>query len=106
MENIESFEKQISDIADHHNVLLSSDEISEVARNAIQVKLADRIHNLSTQWDPNNTEKVIRKIEETEKHFYNIAEEFDPEILSTLKSHILALKIKLEKYPQRVSSVL
>lgn len=105
MENIESFESHIKEIAESHNIHIDSSEINTIARNAIQVKLADRIHNLSTQWDQSNTGKVKRKIEETEKYFYQIAEEFDRNILAILKSHVLALKIQLGKYPQRVESI-
>ena len=110
IESIQSFEEHIKEIAESNDIHLDSTEITTIARNAIQVKFADRIHNLSTQWDPEKTDKVERKIEETEKYFYAIAKEFDTKydtnVLKRLKTHVLALTMKLEKYPQRIEKVL
>jgi (p)ppGpp synthase/HD superfamily hydrolase len=76
-------------------LILSEKELIEITNNTLDVKFADRIHNLSTQWDPNDLETVRRKIEETKKYFLSIAKEISKEAFEKLKNEILILEIKL-----------
>jgi (p)ppGpp synthase/HD superfamily hydrolase len=64
--------------------------------NALDVKFADRIHNLSTQWDPNNLEQVRKKITETKNFFLGIAQETNKEAYEQIKRLILTLELRLQ----------
>jgi (p)ppGpp synthase/HD superfamily hydrolase len=81
---------------------LDEKEIDELVVNVFDIKFADRIHNLSTQWDESNTEKVRRKIDETKEYFLNIAYEINPEAYKKLKTLILELELKLAKFSSQV----
>ena len=54
---------------------IKENELDELALNSILSKFADRIDNLKTEWDPNNTNKVRRKVDETKKYFLPITKE-------------------------------
>jgi (p)ppGpp synthase/HD superfamily hydrolase len=69
--------------------------LEQITRNALDVKFADRIHNLTTEWDPNNLEKVKRKLEETKKYFLNIAKEVNQVAYDKIQSLVLVLEIRL-----------
>jgi len=60
-------------------------KLDEITQNALDVKFADRIHNLRTQWNPNNIEKVEKKVEETEIFFMDIAKIKNPKAYKELK---------------------
>jgi GTP diphosphokinase / guanosine-3',5'-bis(diphosphate) 3'-diphosphatase len=49
------------------------DILTRVSREAIFIKLADRLHNLLTLWSCSK-EKRLRKIKETKKHYLPLAE--------------------------------
>ncbi|MDF1682651.1 MAG: hypothetical protein P1U46_02765 [Patescibacteria group bacterium] len=60
-----------------HNLKLSKKEIKQSCRNAIMIKVSDRIHNLSDMlqtWEF-TPEKIDKKIIETEKFLLKIAKE-------------------------------
>jgi (p)ppGpp synthase/HD superfamily hydrolase len=85
----------ISSIAQKKGIKLSEEKLIEITINALDVKFADRIHNLTTQWDPNNLEQVKKKLEETKKYFYKIAQEINITAFNKMKKAILTLEIKL-----------
>ncbi len=85
---------------------LNENEIIEITKNIIDVKLADRIHNLSTQWDENNLDKVKRKVEETKDYFLDIAKETNSIVYKKLKTLILDLEIKLANFSNKVDEII
>lgn len=96
--HLESFEKMsqhVNSIALSKWIELTEEELSEITQNTIDVKFADRIHNLSTQWNPDDTDTVKRKIFETKKYFLNIAKEVNIVAYTKLQSLILELEIRL-----------
>lgn len=93
--SFESFKEHIKDLARSKWLDLSDEECAEIAKNALDVKFADRIHNLSTQWDPNDLEQVRKKVEETEVYFMEIARETNIEAYNKLQSLIFGLKTQL-----------
>lgn len=107
IDSIESMIEHVKDIIFENWIgWLTEEEIVEIAKNAIDVKLADRIHNLSTQWDENNVEKTIRKIKETKDYFLKIAKETNSTAFDMIKSLILDLETKVENYNKRVENIL
>jgi predicted small metal-binding protein len=95
LSSYENMKDYIEELSWEHDFSFSSSELQEILQNIFDVKFADRIHNLSTQWDENNLEKVERKVEETRKYFLDIASKVNPEAYKKLKSLILELEIKL-----------
>ena len=96
MESFDSMLRYVKELVKEKNITdLSEQDLIEITKNIIDVKLADRIHNIWTQWDKNNREKVKSKIEETEKYFYNIAKQRDVRIYNELHKSVLDLKVKL-----------
>ena len=85
---------------------LTVEEVQEITKNIFDVKYADRIHNLSTQWNPNNIEKVKEKIAQTEKYFLEWAKIINPIAYSKLKSEILKLKLQIEQYNKKISDII
>jgi len=83
----------------------SEDELRKITQNALDVKFADRIHNLSTQWDPDNTEKVQRKIVETETYFLKIAKETNPDTYRCIQAELFKLKQQLGDYKGKVNEI-
>jgi (p)ppGpp synthase/HD superfamily hydrolase len=70
------------------------------------VKFADRIHNLSTQWNPSDTATVRRKVDETKEYFLDIAKETNSKAYHSLQSLILQLEIQLNNAGERVEKVM
>lgn len=98
----------IKSIAKKYKIKLTKEELIEITKNVLDVKYADRIHNLSTQWDPNNLEKVEQKIEETLDYLLESAREnnFDAEVLLLIKLINLKNKFISEWIKGKISSVL
>jgi len=96
----------IEDVLFENNIELNEKEIEEVLKNIFDVKFADRIHNLSTQWDINNLTQVEKKVEETKKYFLDIAQELNPEAYIKLKSLVLELEIKLFNAKEKTKEIL
>lgn len=78
----------------------------EITKNALDVKFADRIHGLTTQWDPNDLEQVKKKVNETKEYFLKIAHETNMEAYNKLQSLILTLEIRLNGTQEKVGKVL
>lgn len=106
LESFESMKQYVIQLVNNDNLNLSDTETEEITINIIDVKLADRIHNLSTQWDENNIDKVRRKIDETKKYFLNIAEEVNIKAYNRIKSLLLILELKLENFSWRVDIII
>lgn len=108
LESFEKFKEHVRNIAKNKlpNKILTEEEIETIAKNALDVKFADRVHNLSTQWHPDDLEQVEKKVLETEKYFLNIARENNPVAYEAIKSLLLTLRIKLSKTPSRVEDIL
>ncbi len=84
-----SIEENAKDLRNHDffsNMVNLEDDV-------LNVKFADRIHNLRTQWDPSNKQKVIKKIKETKTYFLPIAKERNMKAYRILNIEI----VKLEK---------
>jgi len=106
MESFDSMKFYVDELIETHKLELSEKEIEEVIQNIFDVKFADRIHNLSTQWDINNLDKVKRKVEETKEYFLNSAKELNPVAYKKLKSLILELEIKLADVQKQVKNII
>lgn len=102
LESYDSMKAHILNLSFENWLILSEKELIEITNNTLDVKFADRIHNLSTQWDPNDLETVRRKIEETKKYFLSIAKEISKEAFEKLKNEILILEIKLNNTSWKV----
>ncbi len=101
-----TFKKHIKEIAEGKWINLTDERLEQITRNALDVKFADRIHNLTTEWDPNNLEKVKRKLEETKKYFLNIAKEVNQVAYDKIQSLVLVLEIRLHNAGWKVWEVL
>lgn len=82
---------------------ISYSEVSQIIFDALEVKFWDRIDNLRTteiynHWSEKNLKKAQRKIMETKKYFFPIAQEFDmlreTPFFSILQNEV----IEMEKY--------
>ena len=93
-------------LAESKWIYLNIEELKEIAQDVLDVKLADRIHNLSTQWDPDDTATVRRKVEETKKYFIEIAKERNPSAYKKLWSLLLHLEIQLHNASKKVNHIL
>lgn len=107
MQSFESMAEHIKHLSVEKWLTLKQEEINEITKNALDVKFADRIHNLSTQWDEeanllshhdkteSNADKTRRKVDETNKYFLKVASTTNPEAYKKLKELILKLEIKM-----------
>ena len=93
--SFKTFKKHIIDIANEKWMSLKEKEINDIARNALISKFSDRIDNLRTEWNPNDTDKVERKVKETIKYFLPIAKEVCPEAYDMMIHEIKILKSEL-----------
>lgn len=107
LELFDSMLNYVKTIIEEENIeWLTENEIIDITKNIIDVKLADRIHNLSTQWDENNLDKVKRKIDETKDYFLDIAKETNPIAYEKLKTLILDLEIKLANFSTKIDEII
>jgi len=106
LSSYENMQEYIEELCWENDIELSAEEIDVVIDNIFNVKFADRIHNLSTQWDENNTEKVKRKVEETKKYFLEIAYKTNPEAYKKLKTLILELEVRLANFNWKSMQIL
>lgn len=95
-------------------LLLTKEELQEIALDALEVKFFDRLDNLETteyykEQTPQNLKKANDKIKETQKYFYKIASEFDSiewtEFASMLFFEVERLKnfIKEKEFQQTIN---
>lgn len=89
----------IKKLVNYKNIQLTEDELKEITEVVLNVKYADRIHNLRTLWNKNNIEQTIKKVNETIIHFleediifYNLIIPF------LLISELKKLSNQIEKY--------
>lgn len=107
MRSFESMAVHIKNLSVEKWLTLTQEEINEITKNALDVKFADRIHNLTTQWDEganmlsrhdtieSNADKTRRKVDETKEYFLEVAKATNPEAYRKLKEHILRLEIRM-----------
>jgi len=98
LKSYENMSKYIRELAKLRNIELSEIEVWEITMNVFDVKFADRIHNLSTQWDENNIKKVERKIDETRNYFLDISKKINPKAYKLMLEYINKLEKKLNLY--------
>lgn len=65
--------------------------LEKVCIRSVNVKLADRLHNLRTLWHMSET-RVIKKIQETRKYILWIADEVNPSMAEKIRSEITKLE--------------
>ncbi|MDD3794283.1 MAG: hypothetical protein PHI37_05710 [Candidatus Gracilibacteria bacterium] len=106
LKNFETFKNHIKNLALVKGFELDEEKIEEIAKNALDVKFADRIHNLSTQWDPNDLEQVRKKVDETKQYFLDIAKETNIDAYNKMQSLILTLEIRLINANSNIKKVL
>lgn len=107
--HLESFKKMkehIKYVANQKWIKFSEEELIWITQDVLDVKLADRIHNLRTEWDPKNLKKVRRKVNETREYFLNIAKETNKEAFKILSSLIFTLERKLMSVSWQVDHIL
>ncbi len=95
MKTLDAMKALICELAETRWVSLQPWELEEITQNALDVKFADRIHNLSTQWDETGLATVRRKVDETKIYFLGIAQEVNMPAFDALQSLILQLEIRL-----------
>lgn len=106
LESFESMRNYIEKIAIEDWFKLNEQELDKITKNTIDVKLADRIHNLSTQWNEDNTAKVKRKLDETKIYFLQIAKETNKVAYDKIMTLVLDLELKLVGFNKKVEKVL
>lgn len=106
LKSFESMKEYIIELSVAYNLDFTDEEIDEVTKYVIDVKLADKIHNLSTQWDENNIEKVEKNIWITKKYFYDISKEVNIKAHNKIKSLVLKLELQLEWFKERTLSII
>jgi (p)ppGpp synthase/HD superfamily hydrolase len=95
MTSFESMKQYIFELAEKRGIEISDEECTQITQNALDVKFADRIHNLSTQWNPKDIPTVQRKLEETKTYFLPIAQETNLEAYKKLNTLVLELEIRI-----------
>jgi len=105
LKSFKAMSKHINSIAKNKWIKLTKKELEEITRNALDVKFADRIHNLSTQWDPTDLEQVRKKVEETKIYFLEISKETNIESYHIIKALILNLEIQIFNTQWKVEKV-
>jgi len=78
---------------------LEEDELNEITQNAFDVKYADRIHNIRTQWNPNDFNKIERKIFETNNFFLKKDKNINPTAHEILWKEYVLLENNLINCP-------
>lgn len=76
----------------NHDFYSSMNNLSDEELN---VKFADRLHNLRTQWDPNNKKQVEKKIKETKRYFLPLAKERNTKAYHKLQQEVENLEMQL-----------
>lgn len=87
--------KKIEDMAKERRNQDYFGHLDELNDDYLDVKLADRIHNLRDM-ESVTREKVIRKIKETEKYFMEVAKKRNPKAYKILCIEIERLKINMK----------
>lgn len=85
---------------------LKEEDFDKITYDVFDVKFADRIHNLRTQWDPNNIIKVSKKIKETKDYLLKIAKKINYEAYEIMIELIYWLEIKLLSVNEDVEKII
>lgn len=87
--SLESMIELAQEINKKYTLRLSEIDIYEVAQNAIEIKIADRSHNLNDMWPLQNTpEKIQKKIDETNNKLLHLAYQIDMQWYKLLEEAI------------------
>ncbi len=99
MKSLESMKNYALRLKKRFKMSLSNEELETACKNAIKVKICDRMQNLSSIVDAwkDTPERIEQKIEETEKKLLNIAREIWEVYYSKLKNYIDNTKSDFEK---------
>lgn len=96
LENCEDEEcKKIEEIAKERRNQDYFGHLDQLNDDYLAVKLADRIHNLRDM-DARNKEKILKKIQETEKYFLEVAKKRNPTAYDLLMVEINKLREKIK----------
>lgn len=61
----------------------------------LEVKFSDRLHNLRTQWDPNDKKKVIKKVKETKLYYLPLAKKRNTTAYNLINKEVKKLEAQL-----------
>lgn len=78
-------------------------QLNDLEDDILNIKFADRLHNLRTQWDPENKDKVRRKIKETKDFILPVAKIRNIKAYNALLLEVEKLELQLW-YTVEVSS--
>lgn len=106
IESIEAMSEHILSIAEKNWLVLTKIELNKLSRIALEIKYSDRIHNLRTQWDPNNVWKVRRKVRETIKYLLEQSKEVNYYAYLQMEELTFGLDSQLDEFNKEVKSVL
>lgn len=95
LKSVQEMENHIKNLAELKWLKLNEEEIIEITINIFHIKFADRIHNLKTQWNPEDIKSVKIKIRETKKYFLTIAKTINPSIHIEMLWEIIKLETEL-----------
>lgn len=70
-------------------------KISQLDDETLEIKFSDRLHNLRTQWDPNNIKQVYKKVKETKLIYLPLAKRRNTTAYTLLVKEIKKLEKKL-----------
>ncbi len=105
MKSFDAMKEHIIWLTERYNIALSGSEIEIITQNTLDVKFADRIHNLSTQWSDKGIQKTKDKVEETKKYFLSVAKETNPDAYRKLQHEIFMLEGKIKEINNRVECI-
>ncbi len=109
MINFNTFLEYGKELDEKYDIWYSDNRIYKICLEALEVKYWDRIDNLQTseiynEWNDSNLAKAKRKIEETEKYFYNISKETHPYIYYLIKAEVKRLENFIKKWVETTVS--
>ncbi len=106
-ESKDSMKKYIIQIIKENQInWLNDEELEQIVLDVFDVKFADRIHNLRTQWDPGNIKKVRKKIKETKDYLLPIAKEINSEVYKIMRELIYWLEKQLLSVNEEIEKIL
>lgn len=71
------------------------EQLKQLDDETLEVKFSDRLHNLRTQWDPNNKAQVVKKIKETKLFYFPLAKGRNVTAFNLLNKEVKKLERQL-----------